>query len=190
VPLSLRPEFRPTTLSTGLKAYGVAMLVIFSTLSVGIGVQSHLLAEHGGRFNWTIWNDVRAGDQPAHVPPMLFAIYLTWAVFLFRAAGDPERYASFLRFTLWANLFHGGLMVFQAGMDMDRYWSKFLTDIPFILGLSLLIYLRGPRVESDATVVGTDGASRSPRRVPVPGRSRMHSRETLRPRRSLRTRRS
>jgi hypothetical protein len=30
-------------------------------------------------------------------------------------------------FTMWANLAHGLLMVVQAAMDMDRYWSKFLT---------------------------------------------------------------
>ena len=156
--VSLHNEYRPATLVKGLRAYGVAMLLIFGTLSIGFGVESPLLAEHGGRFNWTIWNDVRAGDQSAHVPPMLFAIYLTWAVFLFRAATDPESYASFLRFTLWANLFHGGLMIVQASMDLDRYWSKFFTDIPFILGLSLLILLCGPPVAAEHGELERSGA--------------------------------
>ena len=44
---------------------------------------------------------------------------------------------SFVNFTMWANLAHGLLMVVQAAMDMDRYWSKFLTDIPAVLILAL-----------------------------------------------------
>jgi hypothetical protein len=42
---------------------------------------------------------------------------------------------------MWANLAHGLLMVVQAAMDMDRYWSKFLTDIPAVLILALGMYL-------------------------------------------------
>ncbi len=30
-------------------------------------------------------------------------------------------------------------------MDMDRYWSKFLTDIPFLFILAAGIYVWGPR---------------------------------------------
>ena len=40
------------------------------------------------------------------------------------------------------------LMVGQAGMDIDRYWSKFFTDIPFVLILALGIYLLRPTADS------------------------------------------
>jgi uncharacterized protein DUF6632 len=65
-------------------------------------------------------------------------------VFFFLAARKPLAYVSFLSFTMWANLFHGLLMGVQAAMHMDRYWSKWFTDIPFVLILALGIYLWRP----------------------------------------------
>ena len=127
-----------------LRVYGVLTLAIFSLLFVGFIVQTPLLAEHGGALNWTIWNDVRFGNEHAHVPPMLLLIYVVWGVFLLRAASDPPAYRSFLDFTMWANLAHGLLMAAQALNDFDRYWGKFLTDIPFVLILAVGIYVWRP----------------------------------------------
>jgi hypothetical protein len=132
-----------------LRVYGVLTIAIFTLLFVGFMVQTPLLAEHGGALNWTIWNDVRFGHDHAHVPPMLLLIYVVWGVFLLRAAGNPQAYSSFLSFTMWANLAHGVLMAVQAAMDIDRYWSKFLTDVPFVLILALGIYLLRPNQHSD-----------------------------------------
>jgi hypothetical protein len=124
-----------------LRVYGVLTLAIFVLLFVGFVSQSPLLAEHGGVLNWTIWNDVRCGSEHMHVPPMLMVIYIVWGVFLLRAAGNPHGYLSFLNFTMWANLAHGVLMTVQAATELDHYWSKFFTDIPFVLILALGIYL-------------------------------------------------
>jgi hypothetical protein len=124
-----------------LRVYGVLTLAIFVSLLVGFLAQSPLLAEHGGVLNWTIWNDVRCGSAHLHVPPMLMVIYIMWGVFLLRAASDPRSYASFLSFTMWANLAHGLLMTVQAATEISHYWSKYLTDIPFVLILALGIFL-------------------------------------------------
>jgi hypothetical protein len=124
-----------------LRVYGLLTLAIFVLLLIGFIAQSPLLAEHTGMLNWTIWNDVRCGSEHLHVPPMLMVIYIVWGIFLLRAASDPNGYASFLAFTMWANLAHGLLMVAQAGTEIHHYWSKFLTDIPFVLILALGIYL-------------------------------------------------
>jgi hypothetical protein len=124
-----------------LRVYGVLTLAIFVPLFVGFVSQSPLLAEHGGALNWTIWNDVRCGAEHLHVPPMLLVIYVVWGIFLLRAAGDPRGYASFLHFTMWANLVHGALMAVQAASEIQHYWSKFFTDIPFVLILAIGIYL-------------------------------------------------
>jgi len=131
-----------------LRVYGVLSLIIFGSLIVGFAVQTPLLAE-GGALNWLIWNGIRCGDQPCHVPPMLFTIYLVWGVFFLLAARKPLAYVSFLNFTMWANLFHGLLMVVQATMDMGHYWSKWFTDIPFVLILALGIYLWRPTPSQD-----------------------------------------
>jgi hypothetical protein len=42
---------------------------------------------------------------------------------------------------MWANFAHGLLMAAQATTEIHHYWSKFLTDIPFVLILALGIYL-------------------------------------------------
>ncbi|WP_156664432.1 DUF6632 domain-containing protein [Mycobacterium sp. 852002-51057_SCH5723018] len=131
----------PTAFRVFLRVYGVLTLAIFVPLFAGFVAQSPLLAEHGGALNWTIWNDVRCGSEHLHVPPMLLVIYIVWGIFLLRAAGDPHGYASFLNFTMWANLAHGVLMAIQAGTEIDHYWSKFLTDIPFVLVLAVGIFV-------------------------------------------------
>jgi hypothetical protein len=124
-----------------LRVYGVLTLIIFTSLFVGFLAQSPLLAENGGALNWTIWNDVRCGSEHLHVPPMLLVIYIVWGIFLLLAARDPHGYDSFLSFTLWANLAHGLLMAVQASTEFHHYWSKFLTDIPFVWILALGIFL-------------------------------------------------
>jgi hypothetical protein len=141
---------RQAVLATFLRVYGVASLVLFGALITGFLLQTPLLAEPtsagpDGPLNWLIWNGVRCGAEPCHVPPMLFAIYLVWAVFLLLAAREPDAHWSFLSFTIWANLAHGLLMAVQAGMAMDRYWSKWFTDIPFVLVLAFGIYLLRPQ---------------------------------------------
>src|SRR6266545_8351809 len=112
-----------------LRIYGVLTLIIFGPLFVGFAVQTPLLAdEPRGALNWLIWNGIRCGSEPCYVPPMLFTIHIVWGVFFFLAARKPLAYVSFLNFTMWANLFHGLLMVLQAGMDMGHYWSKWFTE--------------------------------------------------------------
>src|SRR4030095_12488252 len=132
-----------------LRIYGVLSLIIFSSLIVGFAVQTPLLAE-GGALNWVIWNGIRCGSPACHGPPMFFTISLVGAVFFSLAARKPLSYVSFLDFTMWANLFHGLLMAVQAGMGMGHYWSKWFTDIPFVLILALGIYLWRPTASEGA----------------------------------------
>ncbi len=136
---------RMAKLATFLRVYGLLSLAIFGSLIIGFLAESPLLAE-GGKLNWIIWNGIRCGGEPCHVPPMLFTIYLVWGVFFLLAARRPPAYSSFLVFTMWANFFHGAIMAVQAAMMMDRYWSKWLTDIPFAWILALGIYAWRPRV--------------------------------------------
>lgn len=131
------------TLRIFLRVYGLLSFAIFGPLCLGIVLQSSLLAD-GGPMNWTIWNGVVCGGQPCYVPPMLFVIYLVWAVFLFMAVDKPGEYSSFLNFTIWANLFHGILMCVQAATDIGLFWTKFFTDIPFVLILAVGIYFLKP----------------------------------------------
>ena len=63
---------------------------------------------------------------------VLFAIYIVWSIFIYRAASDPLAHKMFLDFTAWANLAHGIAMVPHALM-IPGYHIKFLTDIPWVV---------------------------------------------------------
>ena len=130
-------ELKIKRLKIFLRAYGVMTFLIFGILSIGFILQINEF-NPGNSLHWLIWDDITG-----HVGPMLVVIYLVWGVFFFLAATNPYQYRSFLDFTMWANLAHGGLMIPMA-MGHHMYHSKFLTDIPFILGLSLGIYLLRP----------------------------------------------
>src|SRR6266508_3051726 len=81
---------RLAILATFLRVYGVLTLIIFGSLFIGFAVQTPLLAdEPKGALNWVIWNGIRCGNEPCHVPPMLFVSYLVWGVFFFLAAREP-----------------------------------------------------------------------------------------------------
>lgn len=143
---------RLAILATFLRVYGVLTLIIFGSLFIGFAVQTPLLAdEPKGALNWVIWNGIRCGNEPCHVPPMLFIIYLVWGVFFFLAAREPLAYVSFLSFTMWANFFHGLLMAVQALMHMGNHWFRFFTDIPFVWILALGIYLWRPSARRDTS---------------------------------------
>jgi hypothetical protein len=140
----MNEETKLKALKISLRTWGIVSILLFSSLFTGFLVQTPLLAENGGGLNWLIWNDVHSHGQSAYVPPMLFIIYIVWAVFVLVAANKPYQYVSFLNFTMWANLAHGLLMAAQALSELDRYWSKFFTDIPWVLGISFIIFLFRP----------------------------------------------
>jgi hypothetical protein len=127
-----------------LRMYGIVSLILFSILLFNFVIKNPAL-DTGGSLHWLIWDGV-----DGHVGPMLFVIYLVWAIFFILAANEPARYAGFLDFTMWANLAHGALMIPMAFDSSHLYHSKFLTDIPFILILAAGIYLLRPSRERSA----------------------------------------
>ena len=139
---------KQAALAIFLRVYGVLSIIIFTSLIVGFAVQTPLLAE-GGPLNWLIWNGIHCGGEPCHVPPMLFIIYLVWAVFFFLAARNPLAYVSFLSFTMWAYLAHGLLMTVQALTHLADQWHRFFGDIPYELIMALGIYLWRPAARQD-----------------------------------------
>ncbi|MEO5909243.1 MAG: DUF6632 domain-containing protein [Pelobium sp.] len=125
-----------------LNIYGVLSLMIFGLLFVAFIFKFESF-NPGNTFHWLIWDDVQG-----HVGLMIVTIYLIWGIYFFVAAKSPEKNISFLKFTMWANLGHGLIMIPLALDGTHIYTSKFLTDIPFILFLSIGIYILLPEVES------------------------------------------
>jgi hypothetical protein len=152
----LNAEAKRKALSWSLRVWGFSGIAIFGLLFIGFLVESPILAEQGGMFNWAIWNNVSCHNSLGHshlchVPPMLLIIYVVWCIFAVVAARRPERFGSFLEFTMWANAAHALLMTGQALTEIDRYWLKFFTDIPYIGFISLaILFLRPSGNESGA----------------------------------------
>jgi hypothetical protein len=126
-----------------LRVWGGISIPLFGLLFTGFMIRFEPLAE-GQPLNWLIWNGISSNGQMSHVPPMLFVVYIVWGLFALLASREPRMYLSFLSFTAWANLAHGALMAGQAVMMMERYWSKWVTDIPWTLGFALLIFWLRP----------------------------------------------
>jgi hypothetical protein len=142
-------------LSWFLLVYGVLSVLLFGGLSLGLFMHAPIL-DKGGVLNWTVWD-----DMSDHVPLMITVIYFVWSVFLIRASRNPSAYASFLDFTMWANLAHGLIMVPQA-FGEHVYHSKFMTDIPWVLILAAAIaLLRTWRGGQDAASSGNPAAAPS-----------------------------
>ena len=139
-----------------LRVWAVASIAIFGFIFIGYGMHAPMFRPDAA-MHWAVWDDL-----PGHVAMMLAAIYLTWSVFLLLAARKPAEYASFLDFTMWANLVHGLVMV-PGGFE-HGYHGKFLTDIPWILLLSVAIYVLRPEGSRPGTQVGDEGLRVGPSR--------------------------
>jgi hypothetical protein len=120
-----------------LSVYGIMTIAIFGLLCMAFLFKIPAF-NPGGSLHWMIWDDLYG-----HVAPMLVVIYMVWGVYYLVAAKDPVKHLSFLNFSMWANLFHGLLMIPMA-LNQSMYHTKFLTDIPFILALSIAIYVWKP----------------------------------------------
>jgi hypothetical protein len=94
--------------------------------------------------------------QPYNAPyeTMMAAVYLVWAVMLWRAAVDPARHTLFIDFTIWANAAHGVVMLIATPLQKG-FVMAFVEGIPLFVIAAVLWWLR-PR----------EAASRVPKEVP------------------------
>jgi hypothetical protein len=80
----------------------------------------------------------------AHYESMLTAIYLAWAVMLWRASGDPARHSLFIDFTIWASVAHGLVMLIATPMQKGLAMT-FIEGVPFLVIAAVLAWLRPRR---------------------------------------------
>jgi hypothetical protein len=74
---------------------------------------------------------------------MLTAIHLVWAVMLWRAAGDPERHALFIEFTIWANAAHGLVMLVATPVQKGLVMTL-VEGLP-LFGIAAVLWWLRPR---------------------------------------------
>src|SRR5882757_9208750 len=88
-----------------LNIYGILSVMIFGLLFTAF-IFKFQNFNPGQPFHWLIWDDING-----HVGLMIVTIYLIWGIYLFVAAKAPEKNISFLKFSMWANLGHGLVMI-------------------------------------------------------------------------------
>lgn len=125
-------------LSQFLIVYGVISIALFGTLFSLTLIDSPLMLE-GGALRFLRWEPLAK-----HIELMLETIYLVWGVFFFIAARAPERYLSFIDFTIWANLAHGVLMIPQSFV-FQGFHHKLYTDVAYCIVLAVGLMTLRPR---------------------------------------------
>lgn len=76
-----------------------------------------------------------------HYESMMAAIYIAWAVMLWRASGDPAKHPLFIEFTIWATAAHALVMLvatpIQKGLPMTV-----VEGLPLVVIAGALWWLR------------------------------------------------
>ena len=74
---------------------------------------------------------------------MMAAIYITWAVMLWRASSDPTKHPLFIDFTIWANAAHGLVMVIATPIQKG-FVMMFIESLP-LFGIAAVLWWLRPR---------------------------------------------
>ena len=84
--------------------------------------------------------------QPYNAPyeSMMAAIYIVWAVMLWRASGEPSRHPLFIDFTLWANAAHGLVMLMATPIQKGPVMMV-IEGLPLLVIAAALLWLRPRR---------------------------------------------
>jgi len=72
---------------------------------------------------------------------MMAAVYIVWAVMLWRASGDPARHRLFIDFTIWANAAHGIVMLIATPLQKGLVMT-FIEGVPLLVVAGVLWWLR------------------------------------------------
>lgn len=79
---------------------------------------------------------------------MLAAIYIVWAVMLWRTSNDPVRHLIFIDFTIWASVAHGLVMIIATPI-VKGFFMTLVEGVPLFVLALVLWYLR-PRSPADS----------------------------------------
>ncbi|MCG2634955.1 MAG: hypothetical protein J4A00_08610 [Gammaproteobacteria bacterium] len=69
---------------------------------------------------------------------MIIGIYSTLGLFLLWASRAPRRHMSLIWFTVWSSLVHGGIMAWQASVDVAEH-GHFYGDIPALILVAVVL---------------------------------------------------
>jgi hypothetical protein len=72
------------------------------------------------------------------------AIYIVWAVMLWRASDNPAKHSLFIDFTLWANTAHGFVMIIATPIQKGLVMMV-IESLPLLVIAAVLWWLRPRR---------------------------------------------
>lgn len=78
---------------------------------------------------------------------MIVGLYITWGIFLIRAAKDPMANASLIWFTIWGNIVHSGIMLAEAIVDKTEH-ANMVGDIPALFLVGVVLWYLMPKSDS------------------------------------------
>lgn len=76
-----------------------------------------------------------------HYESMMTAIYVVWAIMLWRASGNPAKHALFIEFTIWATAAHALVMLIATPMQKGLVMTG-IEGIPLVVVAAVLWWLR------------------------------------------------
>jgi hypothetical protein len=95
-----------------------------------------------------------------HYEAMMSAVYVVWAVMLWRASYDPPTHRLFLDFTIWANAAHGLVMLVatpvQKGLGMALIEGLPLLGIAAVLWWLKPVAQPAPGLTPDPAIARAD----------------------------------
>lgn len=76
-----------------------------------------------------------------HMESMMAAVYIVWAVMLWRASGNPAKHRLFIDFTIWASAAHGLVMLIATPLQKGLLMT-FIEGVPLLVVAAVLWWLR------------------------------------------------
>lgn len=134
-----------TWLRIFLRVLSVGFLAAFIPWITLILLKVPILAPGG-----TLAPLLRFQPYNANYESMMAAIYIAWAVMLWRASADPAKHVLFIDFTIWANAAHGLVMLIATPIQKGPVMMVF-EGFPLFVIAAVLWWLRPRRVEGSTS---------------------------------------
>lgn len=119
-----------------LRLLSVGSLVAFTSWIALILLEAPILAA-GGKLAPLL----RFQPYNPHMETMITAIYIVWAVMMWRASSAPAKHPLFIDFTIWASAAHGLVMVIATPMQKGLVMTM-IEGIPLLAIAGILWWLR------------------------------------------------
>ncbi|NIR42570.1 MAG: hypothetical protein GWN99_01595 [Gemmatimonadetes bacterium] len=130
---------RMTWLSILLKVLSLGFLAAFIPWITLILLRVPILAPGGG-----LAPLLRFQPYNAHYESMMAAIYIAWAVMLWRASGNPAKHPLFIDFTIWATAAHALVMLIATPIQKGLLMTV-IEGLPLLVIAAVLWWLRPRR---------------------------------------------